>query len=468
MTKHLVVIGGGPGGYTAAIRGAQLGAKVTLIEKDLVGGTCLNRGCIPTKTLYRTAEILSHLQHASTFAINASSDASVDPAALKQRCDQVSTQLREGIEQLIRANAIDYVKGSAQLLSATEVLVTLEDQSQLRLQSDVTLIATGSVPAVIPIPGADLEGVITSDDLLKMDTLPKSMAIVGGGVIGVEFATIYNTFGTEVQVIEVFPNLLNTLDQDIAKRFTSSMKRKGITAHTAVSVQKIERGEDGRLTVHMDGKKGALSLQAEKVLLATGRKPYTEGLGLAEAGIEHGPRGIVVNQAYQTNLPNVYAIGDVIGGIMLAHWAAHQGLTAVEHALGANPHLDSPVVPGCIFTFPEIATAGMTEEAAKEAFEGRHQTSKFMFGANGKALALGEGEGFVKVVADDQGVIVGMHIMGPHASDLIHEGVIAIEQKMKAADFKPFVHAHPTLSESVYEAILGLNSEAIHMAPSKK
>lgn len=468
MTKHLVVIGGGPGGYTAAIRGAQLGAKVTLIEKDLVGGTCLNRGCIPTKTLYRTAEILSHLQHASTFAINASSEASVDPAALKQRCDQVSTQLREGIEQLIRANAIDYIKGSAKLLSATEVLVTLEDQSEQRLQADVTLIATGSVPAVIPIPGADLEGVITSDDLLKMDTLPKSMAIVGGGVIGVEFATIYNTFGTQVQVIEVFPNLLNTLDQDIAKRFTSSMKRKGITAHTAVSVQKIERGDDGSLTVHMDGKKGALSLQAEKVLLATGRKPYTEGLGLAEAGIEHGPRGIVVNQAYQTNLPNVYAIGDVIGGIMLAHWAAHQGLTAVEHALGANPHLDAPVVPGCIFTFPEIATAGMSEEAAKEAFEGRHQTSKFMFGANGKALALGEGEGFVKVVADDQGVIVGMHIMGPHASDLIHEGVIAIEQKMKATDFKPFVHAHPTLSESVYEAILGLNNEAIHMAPSKK
>lgn len=468
MIKHLVVIGGGPGGYTAAIRGAQLGAKVTLIEKDLVGGTCLNRGCIPTKTLYRTAEILSHFKHASTFAINTTSESSVDSAALKQRCDQVSTQLREGIEQLIRANAIDYLQGTAMLSSPTEVAVTLADQSKILLQADVTLIATGSVPTIIPIPGAELEGVITSDELLKMDYLPKSMAIVGGGVIGVEFATIYNAFGTDIQVVEVFPNLLNTLDGDIAKRFTASVKRKGITAHTAVTVERIEAGDDGLLTVHMNGKKGALSIQAEKVLLATGRKPFITGLGLAEVGIEHSPRGIVVNSAYQTTLPNVYAVGDVIGGVMLAHWAAHQGITAVEHALGADPHLDEPAIPGCIFTFPEIATVGMTEEESKTAFEGKQQTSKFMFGANGKALALGEGEGFVKVVADDQGVIVGMHIMGPHASDLIHEGVIAIEKRMTAESFKPMVHAHPTLSESVYEAILGLNNEAIHMAPTKK
>ncbi|MDP2933907.1 MAG: FAD-dependent oxidoreductase, partial [bacterium] len=200
----------------------------------------------------------------------------------------------------------------------------------------------------------------------------------------------------------------------------------------------------------------------------TGRKPYTEGLALTELGIEHTPKGIAVNNAYQTNVPSVYAIGDVLGGVMLAHWAAHQGITAVEHALGENPHLEVPSIPGCIFTFPEIATVGLTEDAAKEAFGGNHQTSKFMFGANGKALSLGEGEGFVKVVADDKGIIVGLHIMGPHASDLIHEGVIAIEKQMTAEDFKPMVHAHPTLSESVYEAIMGLQSEAIHMAPTKK
>lgn len=468
MSKHIVVIGGGPGGYTAAIRGAQLGAKVTLIEKDLVGGTCLNRGCIPTKTLYRTAEMLSHFEHASTFAIETPAGAKVDPAALKARCDQVSTQLREGIEQLIRANAIEYFKGNAKLTGSNGVVVALEDGSEVAFSPDVIILATGSVPTVLPILGADLEGVITSDDLLKMDTLPKSLAIVGGGVIGVEFAMIYNTFGTEVSILEYFPNLINNVDSDIAKRFTQSMKRKGITAHTAVSVEKIEASEDGLLQVTMTGKKGELSVQAEKVLLATGRKPYFEGLGLAEAGIEHTPKGIVVNKAYQTNLTNVYAIGDVTGGVMLAHWAAHQGLTAVEHAMDAHPHLDRPAIPGCIFTFPEIATVGMTEDEAKEAFGGNHQTSKFMFGANGKALSLGEGEGFVKVVADDKGVVVGMHIMGPHASDLIHEGVIAIEKKMTAQDFKPLVHAHPTLSESVYEAILGLNNEAIHMAPLKK
>lgn len=468
MTKQLIIIGGGPGGYTAAIRGAQLGAKVTLIEKDLVGGTCLNRGCIPTKTLYRTAEIMSHFKHASTFAINNASESTVDPVALKQRCDQVSTQLREGIEQLIRANAIEYVHGSARLLSPTSVLVTLSDQSEVTLESDAIVIATGSVPTIIPIPGADLEGVITSDDLLKMDYLPKSMAIVGGGVIGVEFATIYNAFGTEIQIAEYFPNLLNALDSDIAKRFTTSLKRRGITSHTSVAVERIEKEADGLLTVHMMGKKGAISLQAEKVLLATGRKPYTEGLALAELGILHSPKGIAVNNAYQSNVPSIYAIGDVLGGVMLAHWAAHQGITAVEHALGENPHLEVPNIPGCIFTFPEIATVGLTEDAAKEAFGGNHQTSKFMFGANGKALSLGEGEGFVKVVADDKGIIVGLHIMGPHASDLIHEGVIAIEKRMTAEDFKPMVHAHPTLSESVYEAIMGLNNEAIHMAPTKK
>lgn len=468
MNKHLIVIGGGPGGYTAAIRGAQLGAKVTLIEKDLVGGTCLNRGCIPTKTLYRTAELISHFKHAEAFAIAHSGETTVDPVALKERCDQVSTQLREGIEQLIQVNAITYLKGGATLLSEHEVSVMLNSGEVETVTGDIIIIASGSVPSQPPIPGADLEGVITSDDLLKMNSLPKSMTIVGGGVIGVEFATIYNAFGTEVQIVEVAPSLLNTIDSDISKRFTTSLKRKGIVSHTGVMVTRIEKDSDGLLTIHMNGKKGDLSIQSEKVLLAAGRKPYTEGLGLSELGIEHSPKGIVVSPSYQTNLPNVYAIGDVIGGVMLAHWAAHQGITAVEHALCENPHLEMPAIPGCIFTFPEIATVGMTEDEAKERFEGKHKVSKFMFGANGKALALGEGEGFVKVVANPEGVIVGMHIMGPHASDLIHEGVIAITEKMDAHRFKPLVHAHPTLSESVYEAILGLNNEAIHMAPSRK
>lgn len=468
MNKHLIVIGGGPGGYTAAIRGAQLGAQVTLIEKDLVGGTCLNRGCIPTKTLYRTAELISHFKHAETFAITGSGTPVVDPVALKERCDSVSKQLRDGIEQLISVNAITYLQGGATLTGENSVSVILSDGTTQSLTADVIIIASGSVPAQLPIPGSDLEGVINSDDLLKMNSLPKSMTIVGGGVIGVEFATIYNAFGSDIQIVEVAPSLLNTIDSDIAKRFTASLKRKGIASHTGVMVTRIEKGEDGLLTVHMNGKKGDMNIQSEYVLLAAGRKPYTEGLGLTELGVEHTPKGILVSPSYQTNKPSIYAIGDVIGGVMLAHWAAHQGITAVEHALGANPHLEVPAIPGCIFTFPEIATVGMTEDEAKTVFEGQQQVSKFMFGANGKALSLGEGEGFVKVVVNPEGVIVGMHIMGPHASDLIHEGVIAIEQKMDAHTFKPMVHAHPTLSESVYEAILGLNNEAIHMAPSKK
>ncbi len=468
MKKKLIVIGGGPGGYTAAIRGAQLGADVTLIEKDLVGGTCLNRGCIPTKTLYRTAELVSHMHHATQFAIKLPEAPLVDPVALKERCDQVSTQLREGIEQLIKVNAIRHLKGVGSLKDATHVTVSLLDGSFETLEADIILIASGSVPANLPIPGAELDGVINSDALLQMNRLPKSMTIIGGGVIGVEFATIYNAFGTEVQIVEVAPSLLNTIDSDISKRFTTSLKRKGITAHTGVMVERIEKNSDGTLNITASGKKGTLELSSEIVLLAAGRSPYTEGLNLSELGIEHSRKGIVVDSHYQTNLPGIYAIGDVIGGVMLAHWAAHQAITAVEHALGEHPHMDVPAIPGCIFTFPEISTVGMTEDEAKEAFEGAHRVSKFMFGANGKALALGEGEGFVKVVSNPDGVIVGLHIMGPHASDLIHEGVIAIEKKMTALDFKPFVHAHPTLSESVYEAILGLNNEAIHMAPSKK
>lgn len=468
MNKRLIIIGGGPGGYTAAIRGAQLGADVTLVEKDLVGGTCLNRGCIPTKTLYRTAELVSHMKHADQFAIKLPEVPLIDPVALKERCDQVSTQLREGIEQLIKVNAIKYVKGSAGLKDERHVEVLLEDESTETLEGDIILIASGSVPANLPIPGAELEGVINSDDLLQMNSLPKSMTIIGGGVIGVEFATIYNAFGTEIQIVEVAPSLLNTIDSDISKRFTTSLKRKGITAHTGVMVERIEKNEDGTLKITANGKKGAIEISSEKVLLAAGRSPYTEGLNLSELGIEYSRKGIVVDSSYRTNVSGIYAIGDVIGGVMLAHWAAHQAITAVEHALDAHPHMDTPAIPGCIFTFPEIATVGMTEDEAKEHFEGNHKVSKFMFGANGKALALGEGEGFVKVIANPDGIIVGLHIMGPHASDLVHEGVIAIEQKLSAAEFKPFVHAHPTLSESVYEAIMGLNNEAIHMAPSKK
>lgn len=466
MKQHIIVIGGGPGGYTAAIRGTQLGAQVTLIEKDLLGGTCLNRGCIPTKTLYRSAEILTNLKHAEEFAIT-TSEPSIDGKKLKSRCDQVATQLRSGIEQLIKANAIQLLNGSARLVDSKTVEVTSHDGNVQQVTGDFIFLATGSVPATLDFPGSDLEGILTSDDLLKMDTIPKSMAVIGDGVISVEFATIYAAFGTEVEMLIWSKNTLMFLDSDLSKRFTASLKKKNVTIRTDNLIKSAEKLPNGKLSLTMNTKTGEEIREYDYLLIAVGRVPYTEGLGLDALGINYAKSGIEVDEAYRTNISNIYAIGDCIGGNMLAHWAAHQGITAVEHALGANPHLEAPAIPACIFTFPEIAFVGMTEDKAKELGIA-YKTSKFMFAANGKALSLGEGEGFVKVVAAEDDTILGLHIMGPHASDLIHEGCLAISQKMKSIDFKHAVHAHPTLSESVYEAMMALNHEAIHSMPSKR
>lgn len=465
MSQSLIIIGGGPGGYSAAIRAASLGAQVCLIEKEHLGGTCLNRGCIPTKTLYRTAEVLQNIKEAAHFGIK-TADAEIDPVAVHNRCVSVTEQLRNGIEHLIKAKGIEKLNGLATFKDAKTVVVTLEDGSVVERTADHIMVATGSIPAIPPIPGSDLAGVISSDELLAMDRVPESMIVVGGGVIGIEFASIYNAFGSQVTVVEMLPNLLAQVDTDITKRFATMLKRKGITVNTGAKVLKIEQGEavNGKpqlaVTIEMKGKETVLS--AETVLMAVGRKPCLNGLNLESTGVEFTGRGIPVDAHLMTNVEGIYAIGDVIGGIMLAHWAAHQGVHAVEHMLGhASGNTEMGPVPGCIFTFPEISMVGLTEAEAKAQYE-NVKTSKFMFGANGKALALGESEGFVKVVASEEGQILGVHIMGPHASDLIHEGVVAVTQKMNVRDFRNIIHAHPTLGETLHEAFMAIIGEAIH------
>lgn len=463
MSK-LIVIGGGPGGYSAAIRAAQLGAEVCLIEKEHLGGTCLNRGCIPTKTLYRTAEVLQNIKEAAHFGIHVG-EPTIDAVAVHNRCVSVTEQLRGGIEQLIKAKGIEKLNGMASFKDAQTVTVSLADGTTVERTADHILIATGSVPAIPPIPGSDLPGVISSDELLAMDRVPESLIVVGGGVIGIEFASIYNAFGSQVTVVEMLPNVLAQVDTDITKRFASMLKRKGINVNTGAKVLKIEAGqtEAGKaclnVTVEIKGKEQVLS--AENVLMAVGRKPALNGLNLEITGVEHTGRGIPVDAHLKTNIEGLYAIGDVTGGIMLAHWAAHQGVHAVEHMFSTEPGTEMGPVPGCIFTFPEISMVGLTESEAKEAY-GEVKIGKFMFGANGKALALGEAEGFVKVVATTEGQILGVHIMGPHASDLIHEGVVAVTQKMNVRDFRGIIHAHPTLGESLHEAFLAIIGEAIH------
>ncbi len=467
MDNDIVIIGGGPGGYVAAIRAAQLGAKVTLVEEREMGGTCLNRGCIPTKALYTNAEILNTLKDIDSFGIHVDGYG-IDVQKIQQRKQAVVDQLVGGIEKLVKGYGINLLRGRGKLLDKNTVHVVLNDGGEEIVSAKNIIIATGSKPSKPDIPGADLEGVITSDDILNFKEVPKRLAIAGSGVIGIEFAYIFNAMGSEVSVIS--STLLKRVDKDITKRLPSILKKQGIKLYDQVRAKEITRGENGlviRAASKKDGKEDIV-IEADYLLMASGRGPVLEGLNLDGAGIEYDEKSIKVNKHYETNIPGIYAIGDVIGGIMLAHVASHEGIHAVEHIMGITSGARQDVVPDCIFINPQIAYVGMTEERAKEKGLD-YKVSKFMFGANGKALAMGEPEGFVKVISSGKdNKIIGVHIMGPHASDLIHEGALAIAHDMNAKDIADTIHAHPTLGEAFSEAVMGLGNEAIHMMPARK
>lgn len=465
MEKDIVIIGGGPGGYTAAIKAAQLGAKVLLVEAESLGGTCLNIGCIPTKALYKNAQMINELNIAAEFGIKLDGF-TVDLTEMMQRKQKIVGRLKEGITQLIRLNSIELKYGKASLVSRNAIKVTDSEGNVSEIKTKNIIIAAGSVPAKPPIPGIDLPGVITSDEILSIGSIPDALAIIGGGVIGIEFACIFSALGSKVTVIEFLPRILANMDSEISKKLVLSLKKKGISIELDTKVMQITM-DNGSLGILTEGKKGEGVISADAVLVSTGRAPNVEGLGLETVGIEYGRKGIKVDEAYQTNMPGIYAIGDVIGGLMLAHVAAEEGIAAVENIMGSKGHMNYDAVPSCVFAFPEIASVGLSEEDAKEKGID-YFSSKFLFGANGKALTIGEEEGFVKVLAETQTKrILGVHIMGPHASDLIHEGVLAVEKRMTADDISGVIHAHPTLSEAFMEASLGLDGRAIHMMPKK-
>ncbi|MDF2674647.1 MAG: lpdA [Clostridiales bacterium] len=465
MDFDVVIIGGGPGGYEAAIRGSQLGLKVCLVEKDALGGTCLNRGCIPTKALYRNAEIINTLKNIDEFGISIKGY-DINVPEIQMRKQNIVNQLVGGIQQLLKANKVEVLAGIGSIKDNNTITVTYEDGKASDISTKNIIIATGSTPLVPPIPGANTPGVYTSDEILDFDELPKSLAIIGGGVIGMEFAAIFNSLGSKVTVIEFLPNILAQVDSDFTKRLGVSLKKKGIDIHTSTGVTKIEKADDG-FNVFAEGKKGEIQVLAERVLISTGRKPVTEGLNLEAAGVEFDRKGIKVDKNFKTNAKNIYAIGDVNGKMMLAHVASHQGITVIEEIAGIGNNETTKPVPSCVFIFPEIATVGITEDEAKKLGM-EYKVSKFMFGANGKALALGESEGMVKVLSDNENTIIGVHIMGPHASDLIQEGTLAVTKKLNVDDIASTIHAHPTLSEAFLEAVLGLKGEAIHMVPPRK
>ncbi len=463
MEMDLIVIGGGPGGYVAAIRAAQLGANVMLVEQDKIGGTCLNKGCIPTKALYRNAQMLNYLKGMKEFGITLEGH-SFDIETAQTRKQEIVDRLQTGIAQLLKSFGVQVVQGKGSLVSDSMVEVTDIDGKKDRLSTKNILLATGSQPSKIPVPGLGLPGVIFSNEALALDYIPNEMIIIGGGVVGIEFAGIYQAFGTQVTIVELLPRILPTVDEEIVRRLTPLLKRKGIKIETGVKVQAIVQEVDG-LKVSAEGKQGPRQYSGELVLVSAGRKANTENLNLSALGITYDQGGIKVDSQYATSVPGIYAIGDVIGGQMLAHVASEQGKTVAENIFGSGAQLNYDAIPSCVFSFPQVAAAGLTEEEAKTRGIS-YTVSKFMFAANGKALTMGEADGLVKVIADEQSKkIIGVHILGPHASDLIHEGVLAIHNGLNAKEIGHVIHAHPTLAESFHEAILGLNNEAIHMIP---
>lgn len=464
--QKIAIIGAGPAGYVAAIRGAQLGAEIYLIENRQVGGTCLNRGCIPTKTYFRNAEIMSNIKRSEEFGISVGS-VSIDGRALQTRKNQVVDSLVKGIEQLIGSyDNIKMLNGSASLVSNQEVKVDLEDGSSQLIEVDHIIIATGSKPQMTETKGVDLEGVITSDELLDLEEIPETLIVVGGGVIGLEFASIYQELGSNV--ILLASRILKDADKEISRRLVPSLKKQGIETYVDIRAREITK-EDGRLKVvaKYKEKDEEIEVVGDYVLIASGRGPVIEGLNLEGLGVDYNKKGIVVNSDFQTSVDKIYAIGDVNGGVQLAHVASAQAVYLIEKLHGLTPEINLEVYPNCVFTMTEVAHVGYTEEELKER-EIPYTASKFMFAANGKALSLGEGDGLIKVLAGEDKKILGVHILGPHANDLIGEGTLAMANQLNIDQIGKTIHAHPTLSEAFLEATLGLENKAIHIAPARK
>ncbi|NPV58242.1 MAG: dihydrolipoyl dehydrogenase [Actinobacteria bacterium] len=461
---RLTVIGAGPGGYVAAIRAAQLGDGVVLVEKNLLGGTCLNWGCIPTKALLACAEALETIKEAGEYGIKVSEPVP-DLKAMVERKEKISAQLRNGIAQLLKANKVEVVKGAASLASPNLVKVQGEE-GEIDIETEKVIIATGSEPARLPTFDFDQPAILTSTEGLELTEIPKSMIIVGSGVVGSEFATIYNALGTKVTMVELMPRILPTEDERVAQQMKRILNKKGIEILTETTIEEM-------VEYRPDGVKARLSngevLEAEKLLVSIGRSLNSKGLGLEEIGVEMGQRGeIVVNERMETSVPGIYAIGDVVGGILLAHVASFEGICAAENAMGEDSVMNYDVVPACIFTEPEIASVGLTPAKAEEkGIETR--IGRFMFGGLGKALAMGKGQGFVQLVVDAKSdKVIGCQIMSAHASDLIHEIALAIQVGVTADQIGKTVHAHPSLAEAVMEAAEAAHDRAIHAAPARK
>ena len=447
MDYQVIVFGAGPGGYPAALKAARMGARVCIVEAKQVGGTCLNRGCIPTKALVESASALRRARKAGEFGVEAG-ELALNYSRVRSRQEEIVTRLRAGVQFLLESNKIEPVRAHGRLAGSNQVDLVFDGGRTERITGDKIIVATGSEPLLPQSMGYDGDVVLSSTEMLQLEELPETLLIVGGGVIGCEFAGICAAMGVQVTLVEAQPTILPFIDEDLARRLQVMLKQQGIDLKTKTKILEVAR----------DGRRARVSLSdgaevvADKVLIAVGRSLNTAGIGLEPAGVATASGTVVIDDNMETTVPGVYAVGDITGKALLAHVATAQGAAAAANALGASRTVDYGAIPNCIFTYPEIGSVGITSREAKTRGIPL-KIGKSLFIANGKALCEGEPDGFVKVLAAaDTGRMLGLHIIGPHATELIAGGALAVRWGLTLSQFSDTIHAHPTLSEAVREA----------------
>ena len=460
---QVVVVGGGPGGYVCSIRLAQLGYKTACIDsRGVLGGTCLNVGCIPSKSLLNLSQKFHSTKNLSEKGIEVG-PVKLNLEKMMKNKEKAVLALTKGVEFLLKKNKVTYIKGRANFKSTNKISVIDNNKKEKIIQTEKIIICTGSEPVSLPKVDFDEQKILSSTGALSLKSVPKKMVIIGGGYIGLEMGSVWSRLGSEIQVIEFLDHITPGMDSEISKEFLKILQKQGIKFHLESKVESVKRGSKG-MTVKATNKEGKkIDIECDVVLVAVGRKPNTEKLNLGKIGIElDSKKRIKVDKKYQTNVKNIFAIGDVIEGPMLAHKAEEEGIAVAELLAGQSGHVNYDVIPGVIYTSPEVASVGKTEEQLKE-LKVKYKVGKFPFLANSRAKAINEPEGFVKILADEKtDKVIGVHIIGPHAGEIIAEMAIAMEFGASSEDIARTCHAHPTFSEAVKEAALSVDKRAIH------